>query len=74
MSGAEAADDAGVVAGMADLVMVPPDDQTAARLALSAGESLTPESLEEFVDGLPPRPRNSRTWDPSCRSSCSMRG
>jgi hypothetical protein len=39
---------------MADVVIVPADDETAARLALVADGSLTPEGLEELAEGAPP--------------------
>lgn len=38
----------------ADVVLVPADELTAARSALDAGESLSPESLEELFEGAPP--------------------
>jgi hypothetical protein len=50
----EADEDAGGEVGMADVVMVPADDETAARRALAADESLTPESVEELAEGVPP--------------------
>lgn len=37
-----------------DAVIVPPDDQTAARSALAAGESITDEGLVELLEGAPP--------------------
>jgi hypothetical protein len=36
-----------------DVVLVPADELTAARTALEAGESLTPESLEDLLEGAP---------------------
>jgi hypothetical protein len=52
----EADEDAGGEVGMADVVMVPTDDETSGRLALAADESLTPESVEELAEGVPPAP------------------
>ena len=44
----------GLFATPADVVLVPPDDQTASRSALAAGESLTQETLEDLLEGVPP--------------------
>lgn len=41
-------------AGPDDVFVVPPDDETAARGALAGEESLTPEGLEELLEGAPP--------------------
>ena len=41
-------------AGPDDVVLVPADDETAGRAALADDESLTPEGLEEMLEGAPP--------------------
>ena len=50
----EADENSGGEVGTADVVMVPAEDETSGRSALAADESLTPESVEELAEGVPP--------------------